>query len=400
MKTFGYLAKYVDLTGEVFLPAGSRITVKAVLSGTLILALNTYILTIRIYHPGGIEEKTITVVISSALEDEVDPERLSNEPQVMWLWITVVALALVVIGFIIFILRKKKVEEKDRQKQLELDMLEAEIIPPPPPPPSLPPMQNFQALPQYSGSFGYQQEKPQLARQSYAPTDKGEPKQLTATAGVRPSPSTEYIPPPPAVGGAAPAPSVVLPDLEGENLPAPPMKALPPAPSSAVQVPRIYAPPPVAPTPPIPMEEPGPEAFTPVSTNNKKYSFSRPSGKRAPPVVGSPSGAPPKGIIDGKTSTPAVTRSGSTPTKVKKVETPLPVVDAPSVSPPAGIKNVDVPIPVVDTPSVVPSVEKKSVNTSSPGEEDTLDALSRLLGDMPASLPQENTGKSAPPNGK
>ncbi len=398
-KPLGYLASYVNLPEETFLPAGTHLTVKGVISGTLILAPNKYNIKVRISYPGGMKEITTEVVISSLSSNELGAEELTSQPQVLWLWITVAALGLVVLGFIIFIVRKRRVEERDRKRQLELDLLEAEIIPPPPPP--LPPMQNFQALPQYAGNFGYRQEKPQLARQSYAPPDQAEPKQLSATAGVRPSPSAEYIPPPPAVDGAAPAPSVVLPNLDGERVPPPPMKALPPAPSSAVQVPRIYAPPPAAPTPPLPKEEPAPEVPPSTKPSNKKYSFSRSSGKRAPPLVGTPSGPKPGGKKDEKTSVPTVdTPPGGPISSVKNVGTPPPVVGTPSGSPSSEMKKVNTPPPVVDIPSSVPSSGKKDVDTSSTGEENTLDALSRLLGDMPATLPKENTGKSASNEGK
>jgi len=90
--------------------------------------------------------------------------------------------------------------------------------------------------------------------------------------------------------------------------------------------------------------------------------------------------------------------SGAPSAGMKDMNAPMPVVDIPSASPTD--KFVNTPMPVVETPPGSPSAKTEVVNAAPPEDENTLDALSRLLGDMPATLPPENSEKSAPPRGK
>ncbi len=269
LRTIGPLSIYVSMENEVFLAAGDIVNVTILLSNTRILEMKDYELLITISSPGGIEYLEMKVTVLSASGSSGDQTKASGGAQVMWLWIAISALSLIILCFIIFLIRRKKL---DKHRKEELELLDAEIVLPARPPPPLAPGEPLQALPQYSGKFGYGMvAPPQLGTQSYVPTDGLSPKQLPPGGGQ----ASDYIPPPPPGESplSAPAPSVFMPNIPRKEDPSTVLMKLPPAPISRVQVPRIYAPPPQPQSPPVSQDtSPPPVSTTPSNGVESKSS--------------------------------------------------------------------------------------------------------------------------------
>ena len=390
----GVLETYIEIETEVLLPAGTRVKVVGTIASkhTRVLSASNYRVPIRVSYLGGVKESDVIISIldPSGTGDgprEEPAETIWSGPgsDVFWLWILIGALVVVTLCFIIFVMKKKKEDKKREQERLEL--LEAEIMAPKPLP-GLPPMQAFPALPQYSGVMGYGQVMPpvpQLAQQRYAaPPGAEAPKQLPPGPVPEQSPSSETLPPPPAAEplSSIPAPFVILPDVKSDE-PKPELMKLPPAPTSMVQVPRIFVPPmagtpasiPAAPppgTPPVTSTTPAKPPQSPTVKSVKegdKYSFTRSVPAKA-------SKAPPPETPDPKKA-PRVPAPGK-PTQSKASI----VTESPST-------EGSTPAPVKPTPSKASAVtEPQSTEGSTPApEENVLDSLSKLLEEMPANLP-------------
>ena len=347
----GPLSIYVSMEENVFLAVGETVNVTILLSNTRILETKDYDMVINIITPGGIEKLEMKITVLSATGSSDDQTKGTGAAEVMWLWIAIAALCVIILCFIIFLIRKKK---DDEHRKEELELLEAEIVLPPPPPPTSSTMETFQALPQYSGKFGYgMMGAPQLGTQSYIPTDGLVAKQLPPAGGQ----PTDHIPPPP-LGGlppSAPAPSVYMPNIPRKEDPSNVLMKLPPAPISRVQVPRIFAPPTVSPVPQGSQNSSTPPPVSPTPPSSIEHTYS-PVGSQLEPASIEPTNSPVGSQPEPASIEPTYSPAGNQP-------------EPASIEPQTGLP---------------------------PQGENPLDNLTRLLSKMPSTLDQPKPPGQAP----
>ena len=418
VKSDGLPSLYMGIDEIVFIPIGGTVVISSGLSNTLILQPNVYILLIRITSAGGEEEREIPITIKSSSPEDPEGEtvKASSIMDEYWLWMVVGALILITIGSIMIVIRKRRAYRRELEEREieELELLEAEIVRPgddqlPPPPP----MEPHQALPQYAGQTGYyrRENAPQLAQQPYDPAAGGQEwKQLPPGEATMPGEEQLPVPPPPSEAQlSVPTPSVTLPDMMREPQPSQIMKMLPPAPPSGIQVPRIHMP--VrgrVPGRTVPQPGAGSTAMPPGGSPPTSTGSSPPTSSVSSsptPVVSSP----PTSSV-GSPSTPAVgsptTPSGSSPTASKVGSSPTPPVQeyippAATAAPTKAVKKEPVSKKVGTS---APPVKKKAPPPSSggtpagtpSGEDSALDALSRLLNDMPTTLDEKKKDDKPP----
>ena len=376
----GHLARYAVLKGEMLVPAGTTVKVNMTITDTDILAPNIYELTLEVTYPKGVKEHRVTLTISS--ESGGDDGKDTSAIMEPTTGILLAALLLIMIIFAVYIIRKKK-ERKEIKEEMEL--LEAEIVEPKPvraPPPPLPPMDDRVALPQYAGTAAYAQWRENvlsLARQSYGPAPNGGQFPQLPQGGGQPP-----VPPPPDEQTYIPPPSVMLPDFKTEGPATPAFKMLPPAPPSGMNVPRIHAPfrdPRYAGTvprtdaagpPPVQHASPGmtPGAAEPTSAS---------SAVPAPGTVPEPSSSPTPTPTAAPTHEPA-------PSSPPSSSPSSPSASAPTPSPSRGQTS------RAEQPSPAPDEGPKEASAS-----ETLDALSKLIQEMPSSLNGKRPGTGQPP---
>jgi len=406
VRSEGDLSTYMRIDEALFIPAGESAVITSSLSNTQILEPKVYLLLIRITSAGGKVEREIPITIKSSSPDDPGGEivKTSSIVDEYWLWMVVGVLILIIIGFIIFVIRKRRAyrrELEERELKEELELLEAEIVRPgdellPPPPPIEP----RQALPQFAGPIPYayrRENAPQLAQQPYAPATGGQQKQLP------PVPEEQLpVPPPPVeTPAAAPSPSVVLPDFIREPDPSQALKRLPPAPPSGIQVPRIHM--------PVRGRVPGRVAPRPGVGSPIPPTGSSPS---APQV--SPSATQPASSSAGPPVTPSATRPGSSQSTQPPGSSPTSPTQE-YIPPSAAHSKATEEEPASKAPGTSVPLEKETApkstsgaSTATPpsvvstaatpsGGDSALDALSRLLNDMPTTLDDKKNDKPPVP---